>query len=157
MLISKELYDQICRVMPIPCIDLLVTDETGRVLLLKRKNEPMKGQWWFPGGRVFFNETRCQALIRKLKEECNLSPLTTKELGTFDLILDKPSNNLPCHAITTLFLVLVGRKSSLKIDEQSYKAEWHTPEEWMERNLHEFVKNHLTHGNLEEKNDYRKT
>ena len=151
MFIPKDIYDQICRVMPIPCIDLLVTDATGRVLLLKRKNEPMKDQWWFPGGRVFFNETRHQAVIRKLKEECNLIPSTVNELGTFDLFLDKPENDLPSHAITTLFRVLVEREDPIEIDGQSLEAEWCFPSEWTERNLHPFVLNHLFYGNLEVK------
>ncbi|MBA4376183.1 MAG: hypothetical protein C0401_08440 [Anaerolinea sp.] len=148
--IPKHLYDQICRVNPIPCVDLLVTNEIGQVLLLKRKNEPMKNQWWFPGGRVLFNETRQQAVIRKLNEECNLTPLSIDEVGTYDLILEVPASDLPSHAITTLFHVLAGKEGSLVIDEQSSAAKWCFPADWMEQNLHEFVKSHLTYENLED-------
>jgi len=43
LLIPKDTYAQIVRLMPIPCVDLLVKDEEGGVLLIKRANEPAKG------------------------------------------------------------------------------------------------------------------
>ena len=98
--------------------------------------------WW----RVFFNETRQQAVIRKLKEECNLSPLTINEIGTFDIFLDIPTKNLTSHAITTLFRVLVENGSDHKIDDQSFSAEWRFPTEWWELNLHDFVSKHIRFG-----------
>ncbi len=54
MFIEDKLYEKILQVMPISCVDLLVMDEFGRILLLRRKNEPAAGQWWFLGGRVQF-------------------------------------------------------------------------------------------------------
>ena len=44
----------------------------GKCLLLKRKNEPAKGQYWFPGGRIYKMETIKDAALRKAKEEVNL-------------------------------------------------------------------------------------
>ena len=143
MFIPQNIYGEIIKIMPIPCVDLLVTDETGLVLLLKRKNEPAKNQWWFPGGRVLYNETRNHTVLRKLKEECNLEPSKMNEIGTFDLLLNSPESNLPSHAITTLFYVLVISKENLKIDEQSSDAKWLAPLEWLKKNLHWFVKNHI--------------
>jgi colanic acid biosynthesis protein WcaH len=157
MYIPEEFYEQICRVMPIPCVDILVKDQSGRILLLKRKYEPMKDQWWFPGGRVFFNETRQQAVIRKLKEECNLTPLTINEIGTFDIFLDIPIKNLTSHAITTLFRVLVEKGSGQKIDDQSLSAEWRFPGEWMELNLHDFVSKQICNEKSDVESEYSKT
>ena len=45
MLVPEELYLRIVQVMPISCVDLLVVDEAGKILLLLRKNEPAAGQW----------------------------------------------------------------------------------------------------------------
>ena len=140
MLISKELYNQICQVMPIPCIDLRVVDECGQILLVKRKNEPMRGEWWFPGGRVHYKETRAKASIRKLKEECGLEPLRIREIGTFDVIFDLASDNLPNHGITTLFEILIQDSSSLKLDDQSIGADWRTAQKWQSEQLHEFIR-----------------
>lgn len=143
MIIEQELYDQILRVMPIPCVDLLVTDDSGRVLLVKRINEPSKGQWWFPGGRVFFGETRDEAARRKLFEECGLVAVSVQELGTFDLLLPTGVNGQISHGITTLFAITVGNGNHVTMDDQSSHAEWRTPEDWRSETLHDFVRTHL--------------
>jgi colanic acid biosynthesis protein WcaH len=143
MYIEPNLYDQILRVMPIPCVDLLITDPSDRVLLVKRKNDPMKDQWWFPGGRVLFNETREQAARRKLYEECGLNPKTVNETGTFDMLLPLTGTDQISHGITTLFHVTVGRDSQVTIDDQSIGAEWRLPEEWLKEDLHDFIKTNL--------------
>lgn len=125
--------------MPIPCVDLLVEDENGRILMIKRANEPAKGQWWFPGGRVHFLETREQAAKRKLKEECGLEPFQMKEMGTDDVMLDMPDDANPRHGITTLFYIRV-RKGDVILDSQSHDSDWRTPDEWLSEPLHFFIR-----------------
>ncbi len=136
MILEENLYRQICRVMPIPCVDLIVEDARGRVLLLKRKNEPTRGQWWFPGGRVDFGETRFQAVGRKLKEECGLVAVKVQELGTYDLFFDQE----PKHAITTIFQVAIQNPENLKLDGQSEQSDWRVPSDWEKVELNTFIK-----------------
>jgi acetyl-CoA carboxylase carboxyl transferase subunit beta len=138
MLVSEKLYSRILRVMPIPCVDLLVVDDEGRVLLLLRSNEPAAGQWWFPGGRIFFGELRRDAAKRKLEEECGLSSTQFEEIGTFDLLLDSGSNQRS-HAITTLFKVQIASGHNIRLDPQSSEACWLTPQKWLDRKLHPFI------------------
>ena len=69
MIINKDIYQQIVKVMPISCVDLVVVDDYGQVLLARRTNEPAKGEWWFLGGRVHFLENRVDAAVRRLREE----------------------------------------------------------------------------------------
>jgi colanic acid biosynthesis protein WcaH len=143
MQIPQNIYAQIVRLMPIPCVDLLVKDEGGRVLLIKRANEPAKGQWWFPGGRVHFLETREQAAKRKLKEECGLEAFQMKEIGTYDVILDMPGDEKQRHGITSLFYVSVREKAEIILDAQSFAAEWRLQEDWLKVNLHQFVRDNM--------------
>jgi colanic acid biosynthesis protein WcaH len=143
MLIPSEHYDQILKIMPIPCVDLVVQDRDGLILLLKRKNEPAKGQWWFPGGRVHYMETRHDAAIRKLKEECGLESTEFQELGTFDIMLKNPHSSSTIHGITTLFKIKIANHKRLRLDDQSEAFDWKLPCEWEIVNLSPFIKNSL--------------
>jgi 8-oxo-dGTP diphosphatase len=56
----------------VPCVGGLVYDEAGRLLLIRRANEPGRGLWSVPGGRVEQGEDDAAALIREMREETGL-------------------------------------------------------------------------------------
>ena len=143
MIIDKDLYRQIVRVMPISCVDLVVANDCGQVLLAKRMNEPAMGKWWFPGGRVHFLETRVHAAARKLREECGLEADQLVELGTFDVIVERSDDDSKSHAITTLYYAKVGRHQTFTLDSQNSDAKWRLPLEWLKLELNPFVKQGL--------------
>ena len=89
MIIPAEEYRRICRIMPIACVDLLISDPDGKILLAKRANEPAAGQWWFPGGRVLYGERRKDAAARMLREETGLSGAGPIEVLTADVIFSE--------------------------------------------------------------------
>lgn len=131
--------------MPIPCVDIIIGDMDDNILLLKRVNEPVKGKWWFPGGRILFNEKRAEAVARIALKECNIEASPKIEIGTFDLILPISYNSSISHAITTLYYLEVGSFHSLEIqlDNQSEEFQIKPIHEWLEYKLHEFVRNGL--------------
>ncbi len=59
---------------PVPVIDVMFTDEKGKILLGRRAQDPEKGRLNLPGGFVDPNETFEEALAREIKEELNLDP-----------------------------------------------------------------------------------
>jgi ADP-ribose pyrophosphatase YjhB (NUDIX family) len=141
-LIPNELYRQIVASMPIVCVDLLVIDIDGRLLLLQRRDEPARGRWWFPGGRVHLGETRVEAAARKLSEECGRCPdeCTTAELITADVMLSDDQGALR-HAVSTVFRIKMSKAgTSLQLDEHSEAAEWRAPAAWLHEDLHPFVR-----------------
>lgn len=56
----------------IRCVGAVVHDAAGRLLLVRRANEPGRGQWSLPGGRVEPGESDASAVARELREETGL-------------------------------------------------------------------------------------
>lgn len=54
------------------CVGGIVHDELGRLLLIRRANEPGRGLWSVPGGRVEPGETDEDAVVREMREETGL-------------------------------------------------------------------------------------
>jgi 8-oxo-dGTP pyrophosphatase MutT (NUDIX family) len=58
--------------MPVAAI-ALITDERGRVLLVKQSGGPFAGSWLLPGGRAGDDESAVHALVREVREETGLT------------------------------------------------------------------------------------
>jgi 8-oxo-dGTP diphosphatase len=63
------------------CVGAVVFDGAGRVLLVRRANEPGRGRWSVPGGRVEAGETDQHAVIREVAEETGLEVEITRRVG----------------------------------------------------------------------------
>ena len=67
--LSDEDYDFIYSRVPRICVDLLVTNSKGEVLLTQRTIEPYLNHWHLPGGRIKFKESISDAVKRIAKAE----------------------------------------------------------------------------------------
>lgn len=63
-----------------------VVIDAGRVVLIRRGKEPLRGRWVVPGGTVELGETLEQAVIRELKEETGLDVQPRELVTVFDRI-----------------------------------------------------------------------
>ena len=125
MLLGEEEYKNIVDKTVILCVDALIVNEEGKYLLVKRKNEPLKGQWWVVGGRMFKGETAKEAIVRKVKEETNLDVEVSEQLGYYEEHFKENPFNLKSgiHTISIAFLVKVV-EGTIKLDEQSSEYKW---------------------------------
>lgn len=73
----------------IRCVGAVVRDCAGRLLLVQRANEPGRGRWSLPGGRVEPGESDPRALARELLEETGL----TVHVGALVGIVERPAAN----------------------------------------------------------------
>ena len=118
-LIPEELYRSFVDAMPILCVDCVIVNDFGKYLLVKRMNEPLKGEWWTPGGRVYKGEKLEDAVRRKISEELGIQLKSLKPLGYYEDLFEKNPLNVKC--LHTLGVVFQAKPVSLdiKLDGQS--------------------------------------
>ena len=66
----------------IRCVGGIAFDSRGRLLLIRRRNDPGSGLWSLPGGRVEPGESDEVAVIRELREETGLEVIPGTLIGT---------------------------------------------------------------------------
>ncbi|MCD4795143.1 MAG: NUDIX domain-containing protein [Bacteroidales bacterium] len=142
-IIDPELYQTILQTLSIPCVDIFVTNTEGKVLLVKRKNEPAKGEWWVPGGRVLYGERMIETAQRKLWQECGLGGNNFIKFGDFDFVFNNKNDQI-FHDIGTLFEVIVNNNNKdVILDSQSSMFKWKKPLDWLKEDLHDFIRDVL--------------
>jgi len=60
--------------------------QDGKVLLVRRGREPLKGEWSLPGGRLELGEHLEAAVIREVREETGLIVQVVRHAETLDRI-----------------------------------------------------------------------
>lgn len=64
------------------CVGAIVTDEAGRMLVIRRARPPAAGLWSIPGGRVEPGESDAAAVEREVMEETGLTVVAGEHVGT---------------------------------------------------------------------------
>jgi len=138
-IIEEDLYKKICSEMPIPCVDIIFQNKDGHFLSLKRNNEPLKSEFWLPGGRILKEETVEYALCRKSKEELDLiiDPEEFKFAGFSEAHYEKNAFGTDggYHTISLVFMCIRAiDESDIKLDSQSseFKFSSRLPDEFLE-------------------------
>ncbi|HOR47209.1 MAG TPA: NUDIX domain-containing protein [Caldisericia bacterium] len=120
-MIPSDKYESIMRVLPILCVDIIVKTESGKYILIKRKNRPLSGRWWVIGGRVLKDEPLEQAAKRKVKEETDLDIKEIRPIGYYeDTFVANPfGTRFRQHSVSLVFLAIVKENQDVKLDYQS--------------------------------------
>ena len=79
--------------------DGAVVLDGDRVLLVKRGNEPLKGEWSLPGGAVEIGETLETALVREIREETGLDVDVGPMVDVLDRLRYDPDGRVKYHYV----------------------------------------------------------
>ena len=78
--------------------------QDGKVVLVKRRFEPLAGQWSLPGGRLELGETLEAGLAREMLEETGLVVHVGPVVDVFDRILLDPERRVRYHYVLIDYL-----------------------------------------------------
>ena len=75
---------------PLLGVGAVVVDR-GRVLLIRRGTEPMKGHWSLPGGLLELGESPADGVVREVREETGLLVEPVELIELLDRIHRRPA------------------------------------------------------------------
>ena len=101
------------------CILLTPYQNTYKVLLIQRKNDPCKGMWAFPGGFMNIDETIEETAHRELLEETGLKVSNLQQLHLFSTVDRDPRERV----ITMAFWCVTNHLSPIAGDD-AQNAQW---------------------------------
>ncbi|MFZ3339957.1 MAG: NUDIX hydrolase [Terriglobales bacterium] len=106
----------------------------NRVLLIRRGQAPLLGEWSLPGGVLECGETLREATIREAREETGLAVEVREMLGVYERIIRGKDARVRYHYVLIDFLChpVAGE---LKAASDAAEAGWFTHEELPALNL----------------------
>lgn len=114
----------------------------GKVLLVKRLNQPGRMKWSLPGGRVKFGERAVSAVVREVREETGLEVKVSGVVDVVDIFWTESDGSVLEHFVIVDFSCeLVG--GSLAAGGDALEARWFGPDEVRELDMTESTKTFL--------------
>ncbi len=112
---------------PLVGVGAVVVDE-GRVLLVRRGTEPLKGQWSLPGGLLELGESLAAAVVREVREETGLDVEPVELVELLDRI-HRESEKVRYHYVIADYLCRVAG-GSLQAASDADAVRWVERAEW---------------------------
>ena len=88
---------------PLVGVGAVIVDK-GRVVVVRRAHEPLKGEWSIPGGVLELGETLRSGVAREALEETGLTVEPAEVLEVFDRIVHDPEGRTQFHYVLIDFL-----------------------------------------------------
>lgn len=144
MEIPRQQYVDIHRLMPIICVDCVVLVD-NKILMVKRKYDPMKNAWWFPGGRLYRGEKLRCAVGRIVKKETNIDLRGTPVLlghGETEFVEDPFGHNQGTHTVNFVYASTISELSLMGVALDDHHITYSTFdfEEVYSGNMHPYIK-----------------
>jgi colanic acid biosynthesis protein WcaH len=146
MRLGHEEFLQVVERTPLVSIDLIVRRTDGRVLLGRRMNEPAKGCWFVPGGRIHKDERIAIAFRRITAAELG-KPFDIGDarfIGVFEHLY--PTNFAAKPGVGTHYVVLAYELAATDLPEQ-LPADQHGEFQWFD--VERIVTNKAVHENTQ--------
>ncbi|CAG9463539.1 unnamed protein product [Pedinophyceae sp. YPF-701] len=131
--LTADVYSKMVQMLPIVCVDCVLQRADGKFLLVERVQEPAKGFWWLPGGRLLKNESFFEGAVRKLKQETGIECTPAKLLAVYNAMYPRSAwdteDYVGTHTVNAVVLMPVSQEVELKLDAQAKAHVWE-PADW---------------------------
>jgi colanic acid biosynthesis protein WcaH len=136
--LSKEQFLEVIDRTPLVSIDLVIKDPKNKILLGLRNNEPAKGKWFVPGGRIMKGENLDEAFKRISKDEIGFEHSLGEALliGAFTHLYETNfclKEGITTHYVVLAYELLISDKTELT------KIEQHELKETEQHNKYKFI------------------
>ena len=123
---------------PLVGIGAVVVDDHGRVLLVKRASEPMKGHWSLPGGLLELGESLAEGVKREVFEETGLFVKPQAIVEVVDRIYRNSGGKEPQvryhYVVVDFWCRVLG--GDLKPSSDASEVAWVSRVEWKDKNFY---------------------
>jgi ADP-ribose pyrophosphatase YjhB (NUDIX family) len=123
---------------PLLGVAAVVFDNRGRVLLVKRGTEPMKGHWSLPGGLLELGETLIEGVKREIFEETRLIVQPEAIVEVVDRIYrnsDGKESRVQYHYVVVDYWCRV-LDGTLEPSSDASEVAWVNRAEWKDTNFY---------------------
>lgn len=134
MRLNKEQFIEVIARTPLISIDLVIRDSKNRILLGRRVNEPARGKWFVPGGRIMKGESLNDAFERVSKAEIGIKHSRNEAhlIGAFTHLYDTNvflKDGISTHYIVLAFEIQLADNIEVRETAQHNEYKWFAIEE----------------------------
>ena len=127
-MLDAQTFKTVIENAPLVSIDICLVCN-GQVLLGKRTNQPLKGEWFTPGGRIHKNETWQDALLRITEVELGLSGIAVEDFSLMGVWDHFYTNSAVDQGISTHYVNLphyaeFKSRPQIALDNQHDEFKW---------------------------------
>ena len=127
-MLEVQTFKTVIENTPLVSIDLCLVCN-GQIFLSKRRNDPLKGRWFTPGGRIHKNETWQNALLRILEVELGLTGIELEDftlMGIWDHFYSNSAldQNISTHYVNLPHFAEIKSKPRVVLDDQHDEFKW---------------------------------
>jgi 8-oxo-dGTP diphosphatase len=84
---------------PIVGVGAVIWNDCNEIVLIRRGQEPRRGEWSIPGGRLEWGESVRDALLREVREETGLTVAIAGLIDVVDSVMRDPAGSVMRHYV----------------------------------------------------------